>query len=406
MHCSSSIVEFALFISLNLDWDRFSPYNHMAIDTTDLFTSTSPRMELNTCTDDLSLPSFHYLLSAPYFLTQALVDLVTCILQQDTFGGIESGIKSCNICMSFVYVVDSLFLLIDNINTGAAACSSLAFSTTLGLVITILEGLHQVAKLFYQVGFHDHLSFSSIHWIDTTLNGSPYSKIGHDILQLQATLYHHREKIELDFGSNTFTAIDYSLYHLYLQTTLETLPEKTITEQFVELQTKVKQEFLYRDLFFLFENYCIPTSSNNNRFTSLASRVEPWCAKQITLEIKELIQHLRSDDPSEIRSAIDQGEKLLQNIDYQSKKKLIIQTLAFVAIAISITCIIGVFFLPPVAIITLIVFSSALSLARSLIATCMLPNEGFTFTPHSLLPSCFQTQSHSSKFISHANLKA
>lgn len=125
------------------------------------------------------------------------------------------------------------------------------------------------------------------------------------------------------------------------------------------------------------------------KFAQLARRISPWCATKVLLELKCIIKQLEDSDEQVQNEGIDQATRLIQAINQQSLKKLLIHLLGLIVILITI---IGLSFMiaglsaTGILIPLLGVVGAGLALLRYLLEKGLLTQRGWTFSIDSCIP--------------------
>jgi hypothetical protein len=123
---------------------------------------------------------------------------------------------------------------------------------------------------------------------------------------------------------------------------------------------------------------------------SLDRRVRPWCGQKIADELLPLLCKLRSPltPKNEKEQTNIEAQKLLKTIDIQAKKKLLVHTLAIIAIALTIigailTLVAAPYLLP----LVLMGMGGAFAMTRYFLINGLQDEEGWNFSVKKCLPN-------------------
>ncbi len=123
--------------------------------------------------------------------------------------------------------------------------------------------------------------------------------------------------------------------------------------------------------------------------TDLARRVHPWLAEEIERDLKPLLEGLHHADSAVRKAAQKKTEELLDNLDIQAKKKLLIHIVGLTALILSaIGLIAGLAACPFLAVAVLLGIGSLLAMGRWFLVKGLFSTRGWTFSAVNCLPEC------------------
>lgn len=125
----------------------------------------------------------------------------------------------------------------------------------------------------------------------------------------------------------------------------------------------------------------------NSKIMKLSQRVRPWLAKEIEQQLAPILSDLRHDDPQVRLSAQTRAMDLFNNIDIQTRKKLIVHRIGLAALGFTLVGVIAALIACPYLIPVIIIGAgSILSIGKSLAFHGLLDSRGWQFNWSNCVP--------------------
>ncbi len=195
----------------------------------------------------------------------------------------------------------------------------------LGLLLCALETMREICHLKRQVSFSQRKDLELMEHLRKVGDHLP-----DQLEKLKEFIVKNRGFFDEKLGEGRVNDL------LSLYQDLETTQYKTLQSVY---GTRVQWQTMQLALDTLHKDYLGEAKTDCSKRMQLERRIMPWCSDMVEKEVRVARKSFEQGTDQERLEAVKKGYELIQCIQIQSRKKMIMHLVSFLAIALTVACI-------------------------------------------------------------------